>query len=45
MLNVLDDRQREFEWPLAQGPDEFLEVLVDVKDRWDGTFLGVLIIL
>lgn len=45
MLNVLDDRQRKFEWPLAQAPDEFLDVLADVKDRWAGTFLGVLVTL
>ena len=40
MLDALDDRQRKFEWPLAQGPDEFREVLADVKDRWARTFLA-----
>jgi hypothetical protein len=38
MLDALDDRQRKFEWPLAQGPNEFPEVLADVKDRWTPTF-------
>jgi hypothetical protein len=44
MLDVLDDRQRKFEWPLAQGPDEFREVLADVKDRWAPTFWASIIL-
>jgi hypothetical protein len=31
MLDALDDRQRKFEWPVDQGPEEFREVLADVQ--------------
>jgi hypothetical protein len=41
MLDALDDRQRKFERPVAQGPEEFREVLADVKDRWAPTFPAV----
>jgi hypothetical protein len=44
MLDALDDRQRKFEWPLTQGPDEFRDVLADVKDRWAPTFWDSIIL-
>ncbi len=41
ILDAIDDRQRKFEWRVAQGPEEFPEVLADVKDRWAPTFPAV----